>query len=69
MKKIFQAREVHISYKIILTVILLIFISQTAVLSQDEEPRFIRLPMDKGVALDLTFTMLQDQEYDTEMPF
>ncbi|MGB5894469.1 MAG: hypothetical protein WBG58_09845, partial [Ignavibacteriaceae bacterium] len=62
MKKIFQTPGVHISYKIRLTIILLIFISQIAVLSQDEEPRFIHLPLDKGVALDLTFAMMQDHE-------
>jgi len=35
---------------------------QAASLSQDDEPRFIRLPMDNGVALDLTYAMMQDHE-------
>jgi ligand-binding sensor domain-containing protein/two-component sensor histidine kinase len=62
MKKIFQATVVHNSYQIRLAIILLILIMQTAVQSQDEEPRFIRLPLDKGVALDLTYAMIQDHE-------
>jgi ligand-binding sensor domain-containing protein len=62
MNKIFQTPGVHKSYKIRLAIILLIFIMHTAVLSQVEEPRFIRLPLDKGVALDLTYAMMQDHE-------
>ncbi len=62
MNKILQTLWIHNPHKKRLLIILLIFIMHAAVLSQNEEPRFIRLPLDKGVALDLTFAMMQDYE-------
>ena len=62
MNKIFRPPGIHNPHQLRLLIILLIFFTHAAVLSQNEEPRFIHLPLDKGVALDLTYAMMQDHE-------